>query len=389
MNETKRAIVVVLDSAGVGYLPDAAEFGDVGADTFGHIIEKRGLDVPNLASLGLYRIPQTSFFGRDPMPDRAIVGRYGKAAERTKAKDTTSGHWELMGHAMDVPFRTFPNGFPSDFLQRFEAASGYATIGNCVASGTAIIQELGNEMVAGRKLIVYTSADSVFQVAAHEDVVPPEELYRVCQIARDMLQGDLAVGRVIARPFEGSSGAYKRTERRRDFSLPPERDTVLDGIAAAGLTTLGIGKIEDIFCNRGLTKALHTTNNHDGTLATIEAARTQKDGLIFTNLVDTDMLYGHRNDVEGYALALEAFDRALPVLMDALRPGDLLIVTADHGCDPAFPGTDHTREYIPILSYQPDAPQAQDLGIRATFADVGATVYRHLGLGAWREGRAF
>lgn len=378
----------MLDSAGVGYLPDAAEFGDVGADTFGHIIEQRGLHVPNLAALGLYRIAGTSFFGCDPQSDRPIIGWYGKAAERTKAKDTTSGHWELMGHAMDVPFRTFPEGFPGAFIERYEAAIGRGTIGNRVASGTEIIAELGDEMCRTGKPIVYTSADSVFQIAAHEDVVPIDELYRICQTARDMLTGDLSVGRVIARPFAGESGAYTRTERRRDYSLPPERDTVLDGIAAAGLETFGIGKIEDIFCNRGLTKTLHTTNNPDGMRATIDAARTQENGLVFTNLVDTDMLYGHRNDVEGYARALEAFDRELPALMAAMHPGDLLIVTADHGCDPAFPGTDHTREYIPILAFSPDGPQNVDLGIRTTFADVGATVYKHLGLGDWREGNA-
>ena len=381
----KKAILIVLDSAGIGQMPDAARFGDEGADTFGHLIEAYNLHTPNMDRLGLRNIEGTSFFA--PLP--RVEGCFGRAAELSNAKDTTSGHWEIAGLILDKPFRTYPNGFPRDIMEEFEQKTGRGTLGNCTASGTEIIQRLGDEHVKTGKLIVYTSADSVFQIAAHEDVVPLPELYRCCQAAREMLVGDRAVGRIIARPFTGKSGNYTRTENRRDFALPPERDTVLDGIAKAGMDVMGIGKIEDIFCRAGITKVDHTKNNHAGIDATIAHMGEELHGLIFTNLVDFDMLYGHRNDAEGYARALEYFDQKLPGIISAMGPEDLLIITADHGCDPTFPGTDHTREYIPILAYGPNLKRGVNLGTRGSFADIGATVYDFLGLGQWEIGTSF
>jgi len=381
----KKALLVVLDSVGVGALPDAAEFGDAGADTVGHIVRTRGLDTPNLDRLGLRAIGGTSFYqGKE-----GVTGCYGKAAERTHAKDTTCGHWEIAGLVMEKPFRTYPNGFPEEVMEEFEQKIGRGTLGNCTASGTEIIQRLGDEHVATGNPIIYTSADSVFQIAAHEEVIPLEQLYEFCRIAREMMMGENAVGRIIARPFVGTSGAYKRTENRRDFALPPEKDTVLAGIAKAGMDVVGIGKIEDIFCRVGITKVDHTTNNHDGIEATVKYAGEPLSGLVFTNLVDFDMLYGHRNDGEGYGAALEYFDRNLPRIQQAMGEEDILIITADHGCDPNFPGSDHTREYIPLLVYGKHLRQGVDLGVRATFADIAATIYDFLGLGKWEIGTSF
>lgn len=382
---TNRAIIIVLDSAGVGYLPDAAEFGDVGADTFGHIIEKRGLHTPNMDSLGLRNIDGVSFYA----PRDNIAGCYGKAAELTKAKDTTCGHWEIAGYPMDVPFRTYPDGFPPEILGEFERRTGRGTLGNCVASGTEIITRLGAEHMETGKPIVYTSADSVFQIAAHEGIIPLADLYRYCEIAREMFVGDIAVGRIIARPFIGEPNGFTRTENRRDFALAPEQDTVLDAIVKAGKDVVAVGKIEDIFCHRGISVVEHTTNNHAGIDATVRFIRGDSDGLIFTNLVDFDMLYGHRRDVAGYGAVLEYFDSRLPEIMAAMKPDDLLIITADHGCDPAFSGTDHTREYIPILAYGKSVKSGVNLGARETFADIGASVYDYLGLGEWPCGTSF
>lgn len=381
----KRVTIVVLDSVGCGEMPDAVEFGDVGSNTIGNIIKVRGLDVPNLAKLGLFSIPDTGF-GKD-VPN--VVGNYGKCAEVTKAKDTTSGHWEMAGYLMPAPFRTFPEGFPISFMEKYEAAIGKGTIGNEVASGTEIIMRLGDEHVATGKPIIYTSADSVFQIAAHEDIIPLDELYRICEVARKMLVGDMAVGRVIARPFIGSSGAYARTENRRDFALAPETDTILDAIKRAGLDVVGIGKIEDIFAHRGLTEVMHTTNNAAGIEATIAALKEDTRGLIFTNLVDFDMLYGHRNDVESYASALEYFDRKLPEIMESMGPEDILIISADHGCDPTTASTDHSREYIPLLVYGQPCKQDVNLGVRKTFADIGASIVDYLGLEKWNIGQSF
>ena len=382
----KRAILIVLDSAGIGALPDAAAFGDEGANTLGNIRQVRGrLALPNLYRLGLANIEGST------LPDVAAspAGAFGRCAEHTLAKDTTCGHWEMAGLPLDKPFRTYPNGFPAELMHRFEQAIGRGTLGNCVASGTEIIQRLGDEHVRTGFPIVYTSADSVFQIAAHEQVIPVEQLYQICETARSLLTGDNLVGRVIARPFIGSSGAYQRTERRRDYALPPFSDTILDALDGAGLPVVGIGKIEDIFCHRGVTMVDHTRNNPDGIAATQRFIESGEGAFLFVNLVDFDMLYGHRNDVEGYAAALEAFDRALPAMLGALRENDILMVTADHGCDPTTPGTDHTREYIPLVVAGPHVRSGVNLGTRDTFADIGATVYEYLTGSRWRVGNSF
>ena len=382
----KRIILIVLDSAGVGCLPDAALFGDEGADTFGHIIEKAGLHVPNMEKLGLYAIPETSFFRE---PDGSVIGAYGKCAETSMAKDTISGHWEIAGYLCRTPFRTFPDGFPPELIDEFKRRCGRGVIGNCTASGTEIMARLGSEHTATGKLIVYTSADSVFQIAAHEETVPLDELYRICETARDMLVGDWLVGRVIARPFIGTDGNYRRTENRRDYAVEPEGNTLLDVVKSAGLDVIAVGKIEDIFCGRGITYSTHTTNNRDGINETIRLIKEESSGLIFTNLVDFDMLYGHRNDITGYRDALEYFDARLPEILSALNQDDLLILTADHGCDPAYPGTDHTREYIPLLLYGSGIKPGTNLGIRDSFADIAATITDCLGIGQWGVGKAF
>ena len=381
----KRATIIVLDSCGIGFLPDAIEFGDIGAHTLGHVYEKRGMKIPNMLKLGLGNI-QGSLLPRVFFPQAA----YGRSMERTKAKDTTSGHWEMAGFPMDVPFRTYPKGFPEDVIGEFEWRIGRKVLGNEVASGTEIIQRLGDEHVATGRPIVYTSADSVFQIAAHEDVIPLNELYRLCETAREMLVGDNLVGRVIARPFAGpnSDGVYTRTENRRDYALEPMQDTILDALAAKGMDVVGIGKIEDIFAHRGITTVDHTKNNHDGIDATLRFLREGRGDFIFTNLVDFDMLYGHRNDVEGYGAALEYFDSKLPEILKAMTDEDMLIITADHGCDPAYPGTDHTREYIPVLALIGNGKSA-DLGTLDTFADLGATVYEYLTGENWRCGTSF
>lgn len=387
MREHKRAILVVLDSAGIGSLPDAAEFGDDGANTICNIYAHRGrLDLPNMYSMGLSRIE-----GAESLPayGGTLRGGYGRAAEKTYAKDTTCGHWEMAGIIMDEPFKTYPQGFPPHIIQAFEARIGRETLGNCAASGTVIIQELGDEHVRTGKPIVYTSADSVFQIAAHEDVIPPAELYKMCGEARAMLIPPDLVGRVIARPFVGANGIYARTENRRDFAVPPIEDTILDGLVAKGHITIAVGKIEDIFCRRGISVADHTKNNADGIEATLRYVREGAGDLIFTNLVDMDMLFGHRNDVEGYARALEDFDGRLPELLEAMGLHDLLIITADHGCDPTRPGTDHTREYIPILAYCKSMKGAVALGTRETFADIGSTVFEHIAGIPWRTGASF
>ena len=382
----RRVTLIVLDSAGIGYLPDADEFGDVGANTICNIYHKRGhLDVPNMTRLGLANIDGCTL----PAYTGPIMGAYGKCAEKTHAKDTTCGHWEMAGYSLEKPFLTYPNGFPKAFLEAFEQRVGRGTLGNVVASGTQIIQELGDEHVKTGKLIIYTSADSVFQIAAHEDVVPLEELYRICEIAREMLVGQYLVGRVIARPFTGTSGHYTRTENRKDYALAPFKPTILDGLTEKGMDVVAIGKIEDIFCHRGITTVDHTKNNPAGIEATDRFLAEGKGDFIFTNLVDTDMLYGHRNDVEGYGQALEYFDQKLPELLNKLGEGDILMITADHGCDPTYPGTDHTREYIPLLIAGPHIKKGVNLHIRPAFNDIGATIYDYLTGEQWREGESF
>ncbi len=357
----KRVILIVLDSVGIGALPDAVKFGDAGAHTLGNIYAQRGgMEIPNLLSLGLGNI-ENSRLPAVSTPKAA----FGRAAEKTFAKDTTCGHWEMAGIIMDTPFKTYPNGFPKELISQFEQKIGRGTLGNCVASGTVIIQELGDEHVRTGKPIVYTSADSVFQIAAHEEVIPLAELYRICEIARSMLVGENLVGRVIARPFLGSNGNYTRTENRRDYAIEPVAETILDRFASLGLKNISIGKIEDIFCHRNVGLVDHTKNNHDGIEATLKYVKQGDGDFIFTNLVDFDMLYGHRNDVEGYAKALEYFDARLP------------------------PGTDHTREYIPLLAFGPAWEGGVSLGTRATFADIAATVSEYLTVETWQKGTSF
>ena len=382
----RRAILIVLDSAGIGALPDAAEFGDENANTFGNIYHVRGrLDVPNMKKLGLFNIEGSTL----PPCDGKITGAYGKCAEVTKAKDTTCGHWEMAGLPLDRAFEVFPHGFPKSFIEAFEKAIGRGTLCNLPASGTAVINELGDEHVRTGKPIVYTSADSVFQIAMHESAIPRAEQYRICEIAREMLNHDVLVGRVIARPFTGTSGNYTRTENRKDYAVEPFHDTILDGLTKKGLETVGVGKIEDIFCHRGITTVDHTKNNPDGIRSTQKFLESGEGSFIFTNLVDTDMLYGHRNDVEGYAKALEYFDEHLPAMETALKEGDILMITADHGCDPTTPGTDHTREYIPLLVTGPAVREGVCLGVRKSFADIGATVYEYLTGEKWTCGESF
>lgn len=372
----KRVFLTVLDGAGVGYLPDAAQYGDVGACTWGHVVETCRPSLPNMAKLGLGHIEGTAY----PADENAI-GAYGRAMEKSAGKDTTTGHWEISGLTLEKPFPTFPEGFPREFLDRYEAAIGHKTIGNKPASGTAILDELGEEHIANRTPIVYTSADSVFQIACHEDVFSREELYEFCRIAREMLQGDLCVGRVIARPFVGEkAGAFTRTSGRRDFAVPPFGRTLLDAVEEAGMESLGVGKIEDIFDRRGLTGSNHASGNPACIEAWLDYMRKPFTGLCFTNLVDTDMQYGHRNDAPGFAGALEYFDQKLPEIQALMGEEDLLIVTADHGCDPTFPGTDHTREYIPLMVWHKKMRRLVNLGTRATYADIAATCAEWLGL---------
>lgn len=367
-----RVIVVVLDSVGIGEAPDAADFGDLGSNTLGNIASAMGgLHVPNLAALGLGNIAPL----QGVQPAQAPQGAYAKMAEQSAGKDTSTGHWELMGVKVTQAFPVYPDGFPPDVMERFEAAIGRGTLGNKAASGTAILDELGDEHVRTGKPIIYTSADSVFQIAAHEDVVPLDQLYEMCRIAREQLRGEHEVLRVIARPFVGRSGAWERTPNRRDFSVTPPAPTVLEKLKDAGLMVYAIGKIEDIFAGVGITDAVHTEHNMDGVDRTIEAIKQQKRrGLIFTNLVDFDAKFGHRNNVQGYAAALAAFDQRMPDLLKSLRNDDLLVITADHGNDPTTPSTDHSREFVPILLAGPQVRAGTNLGVRNTFADLGATI---------------
>jgi len=372
----KRVFLIVLDSVGAGALPDADKYGDVGASTLEHTIQAAHPKLNNLASIGFGYIPNVPC-GR---PEGA-KGAYGRAAERSPGKDTTTGHWEMAGVTLARPFPTYPHGFPPEVIDAFEKAIGRKVLGNYAASGTVILDELGEEHLKTGRPIVYTSADSVFQIACNEQIVPVETLYEWCRIARGILQGEHAVGRVIARPFVGShKGGFTRTPRREDFSLEPTGRTVLDALHENGVFTMGIGKIGDIFCRRGLQESVHTAGNPacmDLWLKTMERDFT---GLVFVNLVDTDMVYGHRRDVKGYAKALEDFDVKLGEAIRLARPDDLILIDADHGCDPTFKGTDHTREYIPICAWSPSMTGLTDLGTRRTFADIGATVAELFGL---------
>jgi phosphopentomutase len=380
-----RVILIVLDSVGAGELPDAGAYGDEGSDTLGNIASRVPLRLATLRALGLARVAKIG--GADPAGEP--IGAYGRMAEASPGKDSVTGHWELMGLVLDRPFPVFPHGFPSDIIEAFERRIGRGTMGNKAASGTAIIDELGPEHMRSGKPIVYTSADSVFQIAAHEDVVPVAELYRWCEIAYELVGIGLGVGRVIARPFVGRPGAFTRTANRRDFSLVPSAVTLLDHVKDAGLPVLAIGKIEDLFAGRGITSAIHTSSDEHGMDEVERAVESTARGLIFANLVDFDTLYGHRNDVGGYAAALERFDVRLARLLPRLRPRDLLVVTADHGNDPTTPSTDHSREHVPVFLVGVGVRRGVDLGTRPTFADLGQTLAEVFGVGPLAHGTSF
>jgi phosphopentomutase len=371
-----RVVLVILDSVGIGEMPDSAAWGDGGADTLGHVLDREKPQLPHLQGLGLGNIRRLP--GLPPVSNPS--GAFGKAAIFSNGKDTTVGHWEIAGIITAEPFPTYPHGFPPRIIDPFVRAIGCGILGNKPASGTEIIAELGEEHIRTGKPIVYTSADSVFQIAVHEEVVRPEELYRMCRIARELLDGPDRVARVIARPFVGSAGQYKRTTNRRDFAIPPTGTTLLDLMKQCGLSTVGVGKIGSIFDYRGVTEELHAANNRESMDQTIAAVEKSSTGLIFANFVDFDMLWGHRNDARGYAGGLAEFDRRLPELLDALRPDDCLIITADHGCDPTTPGTDHTREYVPLLVYAKSLSGGVDLGTRQSMADTGQTIAENFGL---------
>jgi phosphopentomutase len=372
MSQFDRVVWVVLDSVGIGPLPDAADYGDVGRTTLGHIAESRPLNIPNLVRLGLANIAQLQHLEAAAAP----AGAYGKGATRSPGKDTTTGHWEMAGVWLGQAFPVYPHGFPRELIEEFERQIGRGTIGNKPASGTEILKELGEEHVRTGKPIVYTSGDSVFQIAAHEDVIPIAELYRMCEIARKLLDGPHRVGRVIARPFVGPVGNFVRTPRRHDYAVDPPKPMLMDVLAEQRVPVFGIGKIHDIYNGRGVQDYVTTKSNLDGMEKLTAAVRERHQGLIFCNLVDFDMLYGHRKDVEGFAKSLEEFDRLLQQFLPLLKGSDLLMITADHGCDPdpRWATTDHSREYVPILAYSPASGGGVNLGIRDTLADMGQTI---------------
>ncbi|MBI4744671.1 MAG: phosphopentomutase [Actinobacteria bacterium] len=383
----KKTIIIILDSVGCGALPDAEEYGDEGSNTLGNLAKAvSGLDIINLRKLGIGNIIDVA----GGLPEKNPLAGFGKLAEKSKGKDTTTGHWELMGIILDKPFPVYPEGFPSDLIEEFEKLTGYKSLGNKPASGTEIIKELGEEHIKTGSLIVYTSADSVFQIAAHEEVVPINELYRICKIAREkVLVGNHAVGRVIARPFIGKTGNFTRTTNRKDFSLKPPHKTVLDFASEAGIDVYGVGKIGEIFANQGIKECRHIDNNMDGINQTLKFMEFVDKGIIFTNLVDFDMLWGHRNDFANYARGLETVDRRIPEIISKLKPSDVLIITADHGCDPTTESTDHSREYVPFLVYGEYIKAGYNLGIRNSFADVGKTIAEALGFEALTYGESF
>jgi len=372
----RRAIVIVCDGLGVGEAPDAAAFGDAGARTLQHILRDGKPALPHLTNLGLLH----TLYGEAPAGLPAPAGAFGRLAEASAGKDSTTGHWELMGLTVPVPFPLYPEGFPPEVIEPFERAVGKKVLYNRPASGTEIIKQFGEQHMKTGRPIVYTSGDSVFQIAAHEGVVPIETLYRWCEAAREILAGPHRVGRVIARPFVGTPGAFTRTHRRHDYTVPPDGPTLLDTLQAGGRRVYGIGKIEDLFSGRGVAKAVHTENNRDGLEKTVAALAGSGDDFIFTNLNDFDTKYGHRNDPVGYARALEELDSFVPALLAGLGEGDVLMVTADHGGDPSDVSTDHTREFVPMVAAGPGVRAGADVGTRATFADLGATVAEHLGV---------
>lgn len=369
----KRIITIVCDSLGVGELPDAAEFGDAGSNTLGHILETQHPSLPTLAKLGLLHTLPTPATTENP------VAAYARMIEVSSGKDTITGHWEMMGLIVKEPFRTYPDGFPREVIEEYERRIGRKTLGNKPASGTVILDELGEEHMRTGRPIVYTSGDSVFQVAAHEEVIPVDELWHICEIARELMRGEHNVGRIIARPFVGPrSGAFRRTANRKDFSVKPTGETAIERVLKSGRDVIGLGKIGDIFDRVGVGTEIRTESNSDGMRKTIDLVRESEAAVIYTNLVDFDSKYGHRNDAAGYARALQAFDGELAELLKHLKRDDLLMITADHGCDPTDVSTDHTREYVPLVIAGPRIQGAKPLGTRSTFADLGATVCDYL-----------
>ncbi|MEX2264537.1 MAG: phosphopentomutase [Bryobacteraceae bacterium] len=371
-----RIFWIVLDSVGIGSMPDAASYGDEPSDTLGNLARRRPLALPNLCALGLGNIRPLEHLPPSGQPS----GCYGSSALASPGKDTTTGHWEMVGIHLEKPFPLYPDGFPADVMREFERLIGRSTIGNNAASGTEIIRELGQEHLRTGSPIVYTSADSVFQIAAHEEVIPLWELYKICETARAILRGRHEVGRVIARPFLGSPGSFARTANRKDYAVPPPKGMLLDLLDDKDVPVYGVGKIFDVFLGRGIRDYAKTKDNADGMDKMLDALGTAPEGLVFANLVDFDQQFGHRNDAEGYSAALEEFDAWLPRLLGRLNEGDLLMITADHGCDPTTPSTDHTREYVPLLAYGARARRGVDLGRRATLSDVGQTVAENFGV---------
>jgi len=386
IDDINRVILIILDSVGIGALPDAEEYGDKGANTLTHTAEAvGGLNLPNMERLGLGKIAAV----KGIKSNIKVEGSYTKMKEKSVGKDTTTGHWELAGLVSERPFPVYPNGFPEEVIKTFEKKIGKEVLGNKPASGTVIIEELGEEHLKSGKPIVYTSADSVFQIAAHEDIISVEELYEMCKIAREILQDEHGVARVIARPFVGELGSFIRTDRRKDFSLAPPRATVLDKLKARGISVMAVGKIEDIFSNKGITDSNHTVDNMDSVDAVIDYLKEDKKSFIFANLVEFDMVYGHRRNPKGYAKALKDFDIRLPEIIDNMKEDDLLMITADHGCDPTFKGTDHTREYVPLLVYGDKIKEDYQLPIRESFADIAATVAEVFNLEDFKNGQSF
>lgn len=380
-----RVIWIILDSVGMGELPDADKFGDTGSNTIGNIAKQLKLDVPNMRKLGLANIEGMVNLEKVEEPE----GVYGRIGELSNGKDTTIGHWEMVGIYSPIAFPTYPDGFPGEVTDKFEEYVGKKILGNKPASGTAILEELGKEHMETGRPIVYTSADSVFQIAAHEDIIPVEKLYDMCREARKILSNEHAVARVIARPFLGEPGSFYRTANRRDFSLVPPKDTLLDILQQSGKDVIGVGKIEDIFSGKGITEAIHTKDNMDGVDKTIEYMNKDNKGLIFTNLVEFDSKWGHRNNVEGYAKGLEEFDMRLPEIIKNMKDTDVLMINADHGCDPTTPSTDHSREYVPFLAYGKELKNNADLKTRKTFSDIGQTIAEILDVKQLEIGESF
>ena len=385
---SRRVFWIVLDSVGCGEAPDAAAFGDAGSDTLGTCARSGLLDVPNMARVGLFNIDGTSFRSDEPVKPEDIEGIYGRAQEQSAGKDTTVGHWEMAGMISHTPLPTYPDGFPQDILDTLEKAWGRKIICNKPYSGTEVIKDYGEEHMKTGAMIVYTSADSVMQIAAHEDIVPVEELYRMCRIAREVMHGEHGCGRIIARPFEGE-WPFRRTIRRHDFSLQPPRETVLDALKKAGFVNIGVGKIKDIFAGKSVMVSIPNMGNDANMDRTIDVADCDFEGLCYVNLVDTDMIYGHRRDIPAYTKALNDFDVQLGKLMEKMGDEDIILITADHGCDPGYTGTDHTREYVPVLAWGHGLKRGVNLGTLHTFADMGATIGEYFGIDYRGEGTSF